>query len=75
MTTEDIFGITCAKLRKSSWGSPNNTHTTLSILSYVEKEQTLPPSTTDRNSKKIRHLDTSSSGRPKFEPPTPTKNV
>ncbi|KAG5621657.1 hypothetical protein H5410_006875 [Solanum commersonii] len=35
------------QLRKSSWGNSNNTHTTLSILSYVEKEQTLSPSTTD----------------------------
>ncbi|KAG5594545.1 hypothetical protein H5410_035777, partial [Solanum commersonii] len=38
MTAEDIFGITCVKLRKSYWSSTNNTHTTLSILSYVEKE-------------------------------------
>ncbi|KAH0696686.1 hypothetical protein KY289_014168 [Solanum tuberosum] len=88
MTVEDIFGITCAKLRKSSWDSSNNTHITLSILSYVEKEQTLPPSTTDRNSKKIRPLRISevevmatttaagsSSGRPKFEPSMLTKKV
>ncbi|KAG5624516.1 hypothetical protein H5410_009734 [Solanum commersonii] len=37
-------------------GSSNNTHTILSILSYVEKEHTLPSSTIDRNSKMIRHL-------------------
>ncbi|KAG5580361.1 hypothetical protein H5410_050988 [Solanum commersonii] len=87
MTTEDIFDITCAKsqslsvnhvhemlssklfqiqLRKLSWGSSNSTPTILSILSYVEKEKNLPPSTTAAGS---------SSARPKFEPPTPTKKV
>ncbi|KAG5620967.1 hypothetical protein H5410_006185, partial [Solanum commersonii] len=85
MTAEDKFDITCAKLRKSSWGSSNSTHATLSILSYMEKEHT-PQSTTDRNSKKIRHLEISevevmattttagsSNATLKFEPPTPTK--
>uniref|UniRef100_A0A0V0I034 Putative ovule protein n=1 Tax=Solanum chacoense TaxID=4108 RepID=A0A0V0I034_SOLCH len=83
MLSNKLFHI---QLRKSSWGNSNNTHTTLSILSYVEKEQTLPPSTIDRNSKKIKPLGISevemmatttaagsSSVRPKFEPPTPTK--
>ncbi|KAH0653948.1 hypothetical protein KY289_031626 [Solanum tuberosum] len=87
MTTDDIFDITCAKLRKSSWGSSNNTHATLSILSYMEMEHT-PLSTTDRNFKKIRPLEISevevmatttatgsSNATPKFEPPTPTKKV
>ncbi|KAH0636883.1 hypothetical protein KY289_036798 [Solanum tuberosum] len=87
MTAEDIFDITCAKLRKSSWGSSNSTHAILSILSYMEKEHT-PQSTTDRNSKKIRPLEISevevmattttagsSNATPKFEPPTPTKKV
>ncbi|KAK4734297.1 hypothetical protein R3W88_008558 [Solanum pinnatisectum] len=87
MTAEDIFDITCAKPRKSSWGSSNNTHATLSILSYMEKEHT-PQSTSDRNSKKIRPLEISevevmttttaagsSNATPKFEPPTPTKKV
>ncbi|KAG5624008.1 hypothetical protein H5410_009226 [Solanum commersonii] len=53
MLSNKLFYI---QLRKSSWGNSNNTHTTLSILSYVEKEQTLPPNTIDRNSKKIRPL-------------------
>uniref|UniRef100_M1CXD9 Amino acid binding protein n=1 Tax=Solanum tuberosum TaxID=4113 RepID=M1CXD9_SOLTU len=97
MTAEDIFDITCAKmlsnklfqiqLRKSSWGSSNSMHVTLSILSYMEKEHT-PQSTTDRNSKKIRPLEISeveematttttgsSNATPKLEPPTPTKKV
>ncbi|KAK6785598.1 hypothetical protein RDI58_019053 [Solanum bulbocastanum] len=39
MTAEDIFDITCAKLRKSSWGSSNNTHATLSILSYMKNRK------------------------------------
>ncbi|KAK4714904.1 hypothetical protein R3W88_020811 [Solanum pinnatisectum] len=76
-----------ASLRKSSWGSSNNTHATLSILSYMKKEHT-PQSTADRNSKKIRPLEISevevmatttatgsSNALPKFEPPTPTKKV
>ncbi|KAG5581188.1 hypothetical protein H5410_051815, partial [Solanum commersonii] len=83
MLSNKLFSI---QLRKSSWGSSNNTHTTLSILSYVEKEQTLPPSTTERNSKRIKPLEISeveiqattttpgsSSAMPKFEPPTLTK--
>ncbi|KAG5627259.1 hypothetical protein H5410_012477 [Solanum commersonii] len=97
MTAEDIFDITCTKmlsnkvfeiqLRKSSWGSSNTTHATLSILSYMEKEHT-PQSTTDRTSKKIKPLEISeveimatttavgsSNPTPKFEPPTPTKKV
>ncbi|KAH0663277.1 hypothetical protein KY284_028208 [Solanum tuberosum] len=87
MTAEDIFDITCTKLRKSSWGSSNSTHATLSILFYMEKEHT-PQSTTDRNSKKIRPLEISkvdmiatttapgsSNATPKFEPPTPIKKV
>ncbi|KAG5584301.1 hypothetical protein H5410_044735 [Solanum commersonii] len=85
MTAEDIFDITCAKLRKSSWGNSNNTHATLSILSYMEKEHT-PQSTTDRNSKKIRPLEISevevmattttvgsSNATPKFESPNQPK--
>ncbi|XP_049360404.1 uncharacterized protein LOC125825101 [Solanum verrucosum] len=84
MLSNKLFQI---QLRKSSWGSSNNTHATLSILSYMEKEHT-PHSTTDRNSKKIRPLEISevevmattttagsSNAMPKFEPPTPTKKV
>ncbi|KAH0724627.1 hypothetical protein KY290_000447 [Solanum tuberosum] len=80
MLSNKLFQI---QLRKSSWGSSNNTHTTLSILSYMEKEQTLPPNTTNKNSNKIRPLGISevemmatttaagsSSVKPKFEPPT-----
>ncbi|KAH0721970.1 hypothetical protein KY289_005014 [Solanum tuberosum] len=84
MLSNKLFEI---ELRKSSWGSSNNTHATLSILSYMEKEHT-PESTTDRNSKKIRPLEISevevmattttagsSNATPKFKPPTPTKKV
>ncbi|KAH0696723.1 hypothetical protein KY289_014205 [Solanum tuberosum] len=58
ITAEDIFDITCTKLRKSSWGSSNTTNATLSILSYMEKQHT-PQSTTDRTSKKIKPLEIS----------------
>ncbi|KAH0744618.1 hypothetical protein KY290_032611 [Solanum tuberosum] len=84
MLSNKVFQI---ELRKSSWGSSNSTHATLSILSYMENEHT-PQSTTDRNSKKIRPLEISevevmatttaagsSNATPKFEPPTPTKKV
>ncbi|WMV46941.1 hypothetical protein MTR67_040326 [Solanum verrucosum] len=84
MLSNKVFQI---ELRKSSWGSSNSTHATLSILSYMEKEHT-PQSTTDRNSKKIRPLEISevdviatttaagsSNATPKFEPPTPNKKV
>ncbi|XP_015160245.1 uncharacterized protein [Solanum tuberosum] len=56
VTAENIFDITCIKLRNSSLGNSNTTHTTLSVLSYVQKEQTLTPSTTERDSKKIKPL-------------------
>ncbi|KAH0668794.1 hypothetical protein KY289_023287 [Solanum tuberosum] len=82
MLSNKLFQI---QLRKSSWGNSNNTHATLSILSYMEKEHT-PQSTTDRNSKKIRPLEISevevmattiaagsSNVTPKFKPPTSTK--
>ncbi|KAG5612827.1 hypothetical protein H5410_024108 [Solanum commersonii] len=84
MLSNKLFQI---QLRKSSWGSSNSTHATLSILSYMKKEHT-PQSTTDRNSKKIRPLEISevevmattttagsSNATPKFEPPTPTKKL
>ncbi|KAG5584165.1 hypothetical protein H5410_044599 [Solanum commersonii] len=84
MLSNKVFQL---ELRKSSWGSSNSTHATLSILSYMEKEHT-PQSTTDRNSKKIRPLEISevdviatttaagsSNATPTFEPPTPTKKV
>ncbi|KAG5596943.1 hypothetical protein H5410_038175 [Solanum commersonii] len=87
MTAEDIFDMTCTKLRKSSWGSSNTTHATLSILSYMEKQHT-PQSTTDRTSKKIKPLEISevevmatttaagsSNASAKFEPPTLIKKV
>ncbi|KAH0659467.1 hypothetical protein KY289_028215 [Solanum tuberosum] len=87
MTTEDIFDMTCTKLKKSFWGSTNTPHAALSILSYMEKQHT-PQSTTDRTSKKIKSLEISevevmatttaagsSNAPPKFEPPTPTKKV
>ncbi|WMV19486.1 hypothetical protein MTR67_012871, partial [Solanum verrucosum] len=56
VTAENIFDITCIKLRKSSWGSSNTTHTTLSVLSYVQNGPTLQPSTTARDSKNIKPL-------------------
>ncbi|KAH0640379.1 hypothetical protein KY285_036965 [Solanum tuberosum] len=97
MTAEDIFDITCTKmlstkvfeiqLRKSTWTSSNTTTTTLSILSYMEKQHP-PQSTTDRTSKKIKPLEisevevmaTTAAAAPsnavgKLEPPTPTKKV
>ncbi|KAH0765133.1 hypothetical protein KY285_001004 [Solanum tuberosum] len=84
LLSKKVFEV---QLRKSSWPSPNTTHATLSILSYMEKEHT-PQSTTDRTSKKIKPLEIcevqvmetttaagSSNAPPKFEPPTPTKKV
>ncbi|KAH0645427.1 hypothetical protein KY284_033311 [Solanum tuberosum] len=84
MLSNKVFTI---QLRKSSWGSSNTTHTTLSILSYTEKQHA-PQTTTDRTSKKIKPLEiteveviatttapASSNAPPKFEPPTPTKKV
>ncbi|KAG5595729.1 hypothetical protein H5410_036961 [Solanum commersonii] len=84
MLSNKVFEI---QLRKSSWGSSNTTHATLSILSYMEKQH-LPQATTDRTSKKIKPLEISevevlatttaagsSNAPPKFEPPTPTKKV
>ncbi|KAH0683569.1 hypothetical protein KY289_021321 [Solanum tuberosum] len=87
--TKDRKDFECPKCNRKSTlvHRSNNTHATLSILSYMKKEHT-PQSTTDRNSKKIRHLEISkvevmettttagsSNARPKFEPPTPTKKV
>ncbi|XP_015169340.1 replication protein A 70 kDa DNA-binding subunit B-like isoform X2 [Solanum tuberosum] len=84
MLSDKLFDI---QLRKSSWGSSNTTHATLSVLSYMEKPHT-PQSTTDRTSKKIKPLEisevrimptttaaTCSNPLPEFEPPTPTKKV
>ncbi|KAH0699061.1 hypothetical protein KY284_013276 [Solanum tuberosum] len=84
MLSNKLFEI---HLRKSSWGSSNNMHATLSVLSYIEKEHT-PQSTTYKNSKKIRPLEISevevmattttagsSNATSKFEPLTPTKKV
>ncbi|KAH0781879.1 hypothetical protein KY290_001477 [Solanum tuberosum] len=84
MLSNKVFEI---QLRKSSWGSSNTKHATLSILSYIEKTHT-PQSTTDRTSKKIKPLEInevevtttisaagSSNPMPKFEPPTPTKKL
>uniref|UniRef100_M1C8R9 Uncharacterized protein n=1 Tax=Solanum tuberosum TaxID=4113 RepID=M1C8R9_SOLTU len=84
MLSNKVFEI---QLRKSSWGSSNTAHATLSVLSYIEKTHT-PQSTADRTSKKIKPLEinevevmatTSAAGSsnpmPKFEPPTPTKKV
>uniref|UniRef100_A0A3Q7HMD6 Replication factor A C-terminal domain-containing protein n=1 Tax=Solanum lycopersicum TaxID=4081 RepID=A0A3Q7HMD6_SOLLC len=75
------------QLRKSSWGTSNNTQATYSIISYMEKQHT-PPTTIDRNSKKVRPLEISemevtetttaagsSNATLKFEPPTPTKKL
>ncbi|KAG5600889.1 hypothetical protein H5410_032259 [Solanum commersonii] len=53
MLSNKVFTI---QLRKSSWGSSNTTHTTLSILSYTEKKHA-PQTTTDRTSKKIKPLE------------------
>ncbi|KAG5597399.1 hypothetical protein H5410_038631, partial [Solanum commersonii] len=82
MLSNKVFKI---QLRKSSWGSSNTTHATLSILSYMEKQHP-PQTTTNRTSKKIKPLEISevevmatttaagsSNAPPKFEPPTPTK--
>ncbi|KAG5629069.1 hypothetical protein H5410_000786 [Solanum commersonii] len=84
MLSNKVFEI---QLRKSSWGSSNTTHATLSILSYMEKQHP-PQTTTDRTSKKIKPLEISevevmatttaagsSNAPPKFEPPTPTKKL
>ncbi|XP_049348354.1 replication protein A 70 kDa DNA-binding subunit B-like [Solanum verrucosum] len=84
MLSSKVFEI---QLRKSSWSSSNTTTTTLSILSYMEKQH-IPQSATDRTSKKIKHLEISevevmattaaaapSNALGKFEPPTPTKKV
>nr|XP_025884694.1 uncharacterized protein LOC104646484 [Solanum lycopersicum] len=75
------------QLRKSSWGTSNNTQATYSIISYMEKQHT-PTTTIDRNSKKVRPLEISemevtetttaagsSNATLKFEPPTPTKKL
>ncbi|WMV31358.1 hypothetical protein MTR67_024743 [Solanum verrucosum] len=87
--TKDRKDFECPKCNRKTTLVPrsNNTHATLSILSYMEKEHT-PSSTSDRNSKKIRPLSISevevmatttaadsSNATPKFEPPTPTKKV
>ncbi|XP_059279140.1 uncharacterized protein LOC132033242 isoform X2 [Lycium ferocissimum] len=40
------------QLKKSSWRSSNDTQTTVSILSYVEREPIFPPSINQRNTKK-----------------------
>uniref|UniRef100_M1C1A6 Uncharacterized protein n=1 Tax=Solanum tuberosum TaxID=4113 RepID=M1C1A6_SOLTU len=84
MLSDRLFEI---QLRKSSWASSNTTHTTLSVLSYIEKQHA-PHTTTDRTSKKIKPLEISevevmatttaagsSNAPPKFEPPTPAKKV
>ncbi|XP_015160934.1 uncharacterized protein [Solanum tuberosum] len=84
MLSNKVFEI---QLRKSSWGSSNTKHATLSVLSYIEKTHT-PQSTTDRTSKKIKPLEInevevtttisatgSSNPMPKFEPPHQRKAV
>uniref|UniRef100_A0A3Q7EZJ6 Uncharacterized protein n=1 Tax=Solanum lycopersicum TaxID=4081 RepID=A0A3Q7EZJ6_SOLLC len=84
MLSNKLFQI---QLRKSSWGTSNNTQATYSIISYMEKQHT-PPTTIDRNSKKVRPLEISemevtetttaagsSNATLKFEPPTPTKKL
>ncbi|KAH0692190.1 hypothetical protein KY285_019287 [Solanum tuberosum] len=84
MLSSKVFEI---QLRKSSWSSSNTITTTLSILSYMEKEHTTQGAT-DRTSKKIKPLEicevevmaTTAAAGPsnalgKFEPPTPTKKV
>ncbi|KAH0773884.1 hypothetical protein KY290_011021 [Solanum tuberosum] len=84
MLSTKVFDI---QLRKSSWTSSNTTTTTLSILSYMEKQHP-PQSTTDRTSKKIKPLEisevevmpTTAAAAPsnavgKLQPPTPTKKV
>uniref|UniRef100_K4CRY6 Replication factor A C-terminal domain-containing protein n=1 Tax=Solanum lycopersicum TaxID=4081 RepID=K4CRY6_SOLLC len=84
MLSNKLFQI---QLRKSSWGTSNNTQATYSIISYMEKQHT-SPTTIDRNSKKIRPLEISemevtetttaagsSNATLKFEPPTPTKKL
>ncbi|XP_059287544.1 uncharacterized protein LOC132040871 isoform X3 [Lycium ferocissimum] len=96
MTAEHIFETTLVKmlsdrlfriqLKKSSWRSSNDTQTTVSIMSYVERKPIFPPSVNQRDAKKLKPLSTSevdmekaviasdsSSTRPKDQPPTPAK--
>ncbi|XP_059287543.1 uncharacterized protein LOC132040871 isoform X2 [Lycium ferocissimum] len=83
MLSDRLFRI---QLKKSSWRSSNDTQTTVSIMSYVERKPIFPPSVNQRDAKKLKPLSTSevdmekaviasdsSSTRPKDQPPTPAK--
>ncbi|KAF3683381.1 hypothetical protein FXO37_01890 [Capsicum annuum] len=84
MLSNKLFNI---QLKKSSWVSANLTRTSLTIVSFTEKEQLLPLTIAQRNAKKVRPLATSelgmeptivesgsSSAAPALEPLTPAKN-
>ncbi|PHU23647.1 hypothetical protein BC332_08754 [Capsicum chinense] len=84
MLSDKLFNI---QLKKSSWVSANLTRTSLTIVSFTEKEQLLPLTIAQRNAKKVRPLATSelgmeptivesgsSSAAPALEPLTPAKN-
>ncbi|KAH0773831.1 hypothetical protein KY290_010968 [Solanum tuberosum] len=101
MKAEDIFDTTYVKtqqmlskrlfhiqLRKSSWKNSNVTQSSLTILSYTEKERVYLPSTSKRNIKRDKSFDASkvemkatfvesesSSSGTSIEPPTPIKKL
>ncbi|KAM3217266.1 hypothetical protein P3L10_026709 [Capsicum annuum] len=51
MLSNKLFNI---QLKKSSWVSANVTHTSLTIVSFIEKEQVLPLTIDQRIAKKVR---------------------
>ncbi|KAH0720739.1 hypothetical protein KY290_005672 [Solanum tuberosum] len=72
MKAEDIFDTTCVKiqqmlskklfhiqLRKSSWTNSNVTQSSLTVLSYTEKEHASLPGTGERNIRKAKSFDAS----------------
>ncbi|KAM3381301.1 replication protein A 70 kDa DNA-binding subunit D [Capsicum galapagoense] len=59
MLSDKLFNI---QLKKSSWVSANLTRTSLTIVSFTEKEQLLPLTIDQRNAKKVRPLATSELG-------------
>ncbi|PHT53688.1 hypothetical protein CQW23_08150 [Capsicum baccatum] len=63
---DHIHQMLCDKLfnmpKKSSWVSANLTRTSLTIVSFAEKEQLLPLTIDQRNAKKVRPLATSELG-------------
>lgn len=78
----------CIQLRKSSWTSSPVTQSSLTILSYTEKEHVTPPSSSERSIKKAKSLaanevemkatfveSESSSNAISIEPSTPIKKL